>query len=325
MVVRQASHAGSWYTDDGEQLDQELQGWLDSVPQEVSEVEPAGDSCTLPVKGARAIIGPHAGFSYSGPNAAYGYKCIDVDNIKRVFLLGPSHHVYLEDCALSSCTEYETPLGNLRIDQEALSKLRGEGDWLTMNTSVDEEEHSLEMHLPYIYKIFEHRIDDIKLVPIMVGSLRYAKEQYYGELLAPYLADRQNLFVVSSDFCHWGSRFRYKYYKAPGDSRPTNLSARTGCPAGAPIWESIQALDTAGMAAVARLDHAKFKQYLDETQNTICGRHPIGVLLAAVNKLFPVGSEGPRLRFVKYDQSNKVRSPADSSVSYASAYLWLPN
>ncbi|KAJ2204909.1 hypothetical protein IW143_005436, partial [Coemansia sp. RSA 520] len=72
MTVRQATHAGSWYTDDREQLDYELQQWLDNVPEQVTEVIPVGDSCPVPVKGIRAIIGPHAGFSYSGANAAYG-------------------------------------------------------------------------------------------------------------------------------------------------------------------------------------------------------------------------------------------------------------
>ena len=44
------------------------------------------------------------------------------------------------------------------------------------------------------------------VVPILVGSLANDKEQLYGELLAPYLADPDNLFVISSDFCHWGRR-----------------------------------------------------------------------------------------------------------------------
>lgn len=50
------------------------------------------------------------------------------------------------------------------------------------------------------------------IVPIMVGSLSVDSEALYGEILAPYLADPQNLFVISSDFCHWGQRFRYTYY-----------------------------------------------------------------------------------------------------------------
>ncbi|KAJ2805793.1 hypothetical protein H4R21_001122 [Coemansia helicoidea] len=328
MTSRQATHAGSWYSSDPDTLDRELQGWLGRVPSEVAEVVPPDGRCVVPVKGARAIIGPHAGLSYSGSNAAYGYRCIDADRVRRVFLLGPSHHVYLEKCALSLCDEYETPLGSIAIDRAMVAELQSKGDWQSMSAETDEDEHSLELHLPYIYKTFERRIDEVKLVPIMVGNLRFKAEQYYGELLAPYLADEQNLFVVSSDFCHWGSRFSYTIYKGGDGAAPETLRGASVRPAGIPIWESIQRLDYAGMAAIARLDHAAFERYLKDTRNTICGRHPIGVLLAAVNTLYPVGAQdsaGPALRFVKYDQSSKVHRPSDSSVSYASAYLQLPS
>ncbi|KAJ2781222.1 hypothetical protein GGI15_003280 [Coemansia interrupta] len=336
MTIREATHAGTWYTNNPTKLDRELEGWLDCVPPSVTEIEPSGQQTPVPVPGAvRAIIGPHAGYSYSGRNAAFAYKCIDTTAINRVFLLGPSHHVYLSNkCALSKCSKYATPLGNVRVNLEIMDRLRSSGTWHTMSKDVDEDEHSLEMHLPYIYKTFERRIDQISLVPIMVGGLSFEREQYYGEILAPYLADPQNLFVISSDFCHWGSRFRYMYYREQGPAgdvgRPVNLKVRTTRPAGTPIWKSIQRLDWDGMETIARMDHVGFRDYLDATQNTICGRHPIGVLLAAVNNLYPVAErpengESPRLRFVKYDQSSKVLAPTDSSVSYASAYLYLPS
>ena len=38
----------------------------------------------------------HAGFSYSGPTAAYAYKQIDPSMVNKVFILGPSHHVHLK-------------------------------------------------------------------------------------------------------------------------------------------------------------------------------------------------------------------------------------
>lgn len=52
----------------------------------------------------------------------HGYKKVIVFLIKffyskRVFILGPSHHVYLPGCALSSTSHYETPLYNLEIDK----------------------------------------------------------------------------------------------------------------------------------------------------------------------------------------------------------------
>lgn len=49
-------------------------------------------------------------------------------------------------------------------------------------------------------------------MPVLVGSLSPDREAVYGRIFARYLADSQNLFVISSDFCHWGHRFRYTYY-----------------------------------------------------------------------------------------------------------------
>lgn len=40
-------------------------------------------------------------------------------NRLRVFLLGPSHHFFLSNIALSELSEYETPLGNIRLDRES--------------------------------------------------------------------------------------------------------------------------------------------------------------------------------------------------------------
>jgi predicted class III extradiol MEMO1 family dioxygenase len=37
----------------------------------------------------------------------------------------------------------------------------------------------------------------------MIGATNKAKEKEYGKLLAPYVSNPENLFIVSSDFCHW--------------------------------------------------------------------------------------------------------------------------
>ena len=90
-------------------------------------------------------------------------------------MLGPSHHAYLSQCALTKAQEYETPLGRIEIDRETVEEIEGQGGFVYMSKKVDEKEHSLEMHLPYIKKMFgEHKF---KLVPIMVGNLSEASEQ----------------------------------------------------------------------------------------------------------------------------------------------------
>ena len=97
------------------------------------------------------------------------------------------------------------------------SELRASGHFELMNQEVDEAEHSIEMHLPYIAKVMESRRGQYTVVPILVGALRVKGESDYGQLLSKYLLDPENLFVVSSDFCHWGKleqpiRFHHLLY-----------------------------------------------------------------------------------------------------------------
>ena len=119
----------------------------------------------------RAIIGPHAGFRFSGPTAAWGYRNINANNYDRVVLLGPSHKVYLDFMATTSATHYETPLGNIRIDRDNVVDLckRHKEYIQEIDLDYEENEHSLEMHCPYIAKVFKDAEKDFVMVPIMVG------------------------------------------------------------------------------------------------------------------------------------------------------------
>jgi MEMO1 family protein len=117
----------------------------------------------------RALIGPHAGYRFSGPNQAWAYRNIRAADYDRVVLMGPSHKVYLDFVAQTACSEYECPLGNLPIDLEVVNKLEAckDADFNKVQTKYEENEHSLEMHLPYIRKAFGDK--QITLVPLMVG------------------------------------------------------------------------------------------------------------------------------------------------------------
>jgi len=281
---RKASHAGSWYDIQGKSLAKQLKGWLDEVKVTVSE-------------GARAIITPHAGYSYSGATAAFAYKHINPKQIKRVFILGPSHHHSTSGCELSQCSVCETPIENMSVDQDTIGKLHKSGLFGRMSQSVDEAEHSIEMQLPILAEVMKGQA--FKVIPVLVGSLSPEKEEEYGRLFAPYLDDPENLFIISSDFCHWGKRFRYTYYDKTKGA----------------IWESIQALDEMGMKFIEAQDPSGFTKYEDTYENTICGQHPISVFLQALK----ASTQKYHVHFVKYSQSERCTTKADSSVSYAAA------
>ncbi|KAF8072346.1 memo1 [Scenedesmus sp. PABB004] len=323
-VSRAPSHASSWYAAEPAKLEQQIDAWLAK----------AGGPADGP--GAAGVIAPHAGYSYCGHVMAHAYRHIKPDSVLRVFVLGPSHYLATRKCMLSPAAEYSTPLGKLAVDAGVYAELRATGAFETMSLDADEArgeaagqgegagqagrrrgapgcrppsaawrparaqaEHSLELHTPYIAKIMAGR--PFTLVPIMVGALSTEGEASYGRLLAPYLGAPGNVFVVSSDFCHWGGRFRYTWTRASGG----------------PIWGDIEWLDRAGMEAIAGGDPAAFTAYLAAYRNTICGRHPIAVLLQMVS----ASARRFSIEFNCYDQSSKATAPGDSSVSYASAVV----
>ncbi|KAG6813256.1 hypothetical protein H0H92_012670 [Tricholoma furcatifolium] len=300
-------------------LESELATWLAAAGR-------TEDS--YPIKGCKAIIAPHAGYAYSGPAAAWAYKSIDITGIKRVFILGPSHHFYHDGCAISSCKDYDTPIGKLPLDIETVEELRKTGHFESMSINADEAEHSIEMHLPYVRKVFAGQ--DIRIVPIVVGSISKQVEANIGTVLAPYLDRDDTIFIVSSDFCHWGTRFSYTYYypeASPSDTPAVRLSRTVSPNPANPIYQSIQQLDHEAMDLLslspssAEAAHVQFADYLVKTKNTICGRHPIGVLLGALGALERSRNIKPTLKWVRYEQSSACHTIRDSSVSYASAWI----
>jgi AmmeMemoRadiSam system protein B len=92
-------------------------------------------------------------------------------------------------------------LSTLTNNDLAIEELKSTGKFETMSLSTDEDEHSIELHLPYVRKIFEGM--DIRIVPVLVGAINKDTEASFGALLAPYLAREDTFTVVSSDFCHW--------------------------------------------------------------------------------------------------------------------------
>lgn len=100
-----------------------------------------------------------------------------------------------------------------------------------MSKKVQEDEHSLEMHLPYARFVGSQ---DCTIVPIMAGDLNETLASQYAKVLKPYFDAPNTIFLISSDFCHWGSRFDYTWYKQEDGQ----------------IYESISKLDHQGMGHI---------------------------------------------------------------------------
>ncbi|EPY41783.1 memo-like protein [Angomonas deanei] len=272
----------------------------------------------------RALIAPHAGMVYSGETASYAYAVLrrflynptlQGDLVRRVFILGPAHVKGFAGVEISSATEFETPFGPLPVDTQVTSKLLNDlkkggvtANWASKE--VDTREHSIELQTPYLSHILYFPPGDqpaakdrIKIVPLVIGDANQNCEKRIYEILEPYMSSKENVFIYSSDFCHWGSRFRYTYHYKK-ERYPL-------------IGDAIIAMDKEGMTTLEKVDLTAWYQYLDATDNTICGRHAIGVGLQG----WHLQKKHTVIDFLRYSQSNKCASPSDSSVSYASAVI----
>jgi AmmeMemoRadiSam system protein B len=80
-----------------------------------------------------------------------------------------------------------------------------------LSKEQQEEEHSLEMHLPFVKLV---GAENCTVVPVMVGDMASdAMFEQYAQLFNQYFAQDNTVFVVSTDFCHWGKRFSYQPYR----------------------------------------------------------------------------------------------------------------
>jgi MEMO1 family protein len=181
--VRHAAVAGRFYPANP----LELRAMIDRFLNE------ATPSATAP----KAVIAPHAGYVYSGPIAgsAYAELSVDRDVITRVVLLGPSHRIPFDGLAASSADAFETPLGVVPIDKEAVERVAALPQVRVFDRAHDFE-HSLEVHVPFL----QETLGDFELVPLAVG---HASPQDVGEVLDALWGGPETRIVISSDLSHY--------------------------------------------------------------------------------------------------------------------------
>ena len=294
-IIRAAYHSGSWYQSDEKLLSDEINQYL-------SKSDKISKNGIL-----KSIIVPHAGYRFSGLTAAKSFININPSDFNRVVILGPSHHEYFTGCGLTSFESFSTPFGNIDVDinyTNKLSKIRGL--FFRLSESVDLNEHSIEMELPFLKFIFKNK--NIKIIPIVVGDNDLKTNIEIGKTLYELYSDPKTLFVISSDFCHWGKNFGFTYH----DKKFKN------------IWESIQDLDKQALDIISEINSEKLDEYFKRTKNTICGRNPISIAVSVAEN-YKKHHKDKKVTFdnVGYAQSNKVNSPYESSVSYAAVINYI--
>ena len=242
-VVRPATQANRFYTGNPQELRQEVDGYL------------TRHAANVPYPNVAALIVPHAGYYFSGNVAASAYMTLDPQKTyKRIFLLGPSHHEWLNGASVNTESDYyATPLGNVKVDRETAQQLVKADKVFTYKASAHTQEHCLEVQLPFL----QRRLGMVPpIVPIIISTNNYEKLKRMAEVLKPYFND-DNLFIISSDFSHYP-----KYEDA------CEVDARTG--------KAIETGDVEQFIATIEANAHSGKRHLD---TSACGEFAIITLM----------------------------------------------
>jgi AmmeMemoRadiSam system protein B len=142
------------------------------------------------------LIAPHAGYVYSGRVAAAAFACLQAAHtIERVVLIGPAHYVHLKGIAVPTVAAFETPLGRVRLDREALVAI-GDLPSVTQSDAAHAPEHSLEVEVPFLQTLLK----GFTVVPLLVGDMM---PEDVADVLQRLWGGPETLVLVSSDLSHY--------------------------------------------------------------------------------------------------------------------------
>lgn len=186
MTTRRASAAGLFYPDDAH----DLRNDVDRLLREARLVDGPPPA---------AMIQPHAGYVYSGPIAATGYRRLrhTRPDVRTVVILGPNHTVALDRIAVSGADEWETPLGRIPV-AAALRDVALAAALAEVDDRPHVAEHAIEVHLPFLQRVLD---PGWTLLPIVVGD---CTPEAAADIVDRCAGD-DTLIVVSTDLSHYHS------------------------------------------------------------------------------------------------------------------------
>jgi AmmeMemoRadiSam system protein B/AmmeMemoRadiSam system protein A len=236
--------AGSWYPGGKDELSELIRACLAAVPPAPSGSPPPN-----------VLVLPHAGYAYSAATAATGIARILQAPFRRVVLLAPSHRVPLRNRLLApEAAAVSTPLGVIPVDHPFIAAV-AQGCALGYDDAVHAAEHSAQIQYP----LLQTALDDFRIAPLIVGEMDADALQRTARAIRSHLDDG-TLLVVSSDFTHYGADFGFAPFT--GDVR-----------------RQVEQLDRGACACLQAQSGVEFNAYLDRTGATICGRHPLSLML----------------------------------------------
>jgi MEMO1 family protein len=225
-----------------------------------------------------SAICPHAGYIFSGKTALKTLEQIHIPD--SVIVIGPNHTGYGPPLSIMTIGEWEIPGAILPINQKLAVSLKQSSNYLTMDTSAQIYEHSIEVILPMLY-YFNH---NISLVPIIMGNYTTIYWEDLENALIQASSQDNNSFLViaSTDMSHFVSR------------KEANQKDELA-------FQKIQSLDASGLMEVVRSENI-----------SMCGSGPVAASISYSKK-----KGAKQAKLIDYTDSGYITEDLDQVVSYA--------
>lgn len=276
MQIRKPAVAGQFYPGDRDSLLRML--------EDLFAVTTVDDKPVT--KQINALIAPHAGYVFSGRQAAKAYAYLSGADYDLVCIISPSHREYFPGISIYPGDEYRTPLGSCPVHKTARDLALTCGG-VTSGFEGHRAEHALEVQLPFLQFMFP----GIDILPVVMGdqsknsiaAMAACIEKLYGTY------KDKILFVASSDLSHF---------------HPADEAAR---------------MDGHFIELLSRSEIDVILHKLEHHELEACGGGPI---LAVMNGLKISGTE---IKILGYSHSGDVLNDYESVVGYTSAIMIKEN
>ncbi len=215
------------------------------------------------------LILPHAGYVFSGPVTAHGFKAISGKDIETVILIGDSHYERFDGVSIWEKGEWETPFGKVKIDEDLAKKILNSSRRFFVRDSAHLFEHSLEVQIPFLQKVLK----DFKILPIIFGS-ENEDWQSLAKAILKFLNEKKVLIVASSDLSHY------------------------------PPYELAQKVDLETIEGILTLDPKKFAQKIGELERKFSGVDTFACAQDSIKTILEISKNlKAKAKLLKYQNS----------------------
>lgn len=279
-MLRSTSVAGMFYESDFGKLDKQVESCF------LSKLGPGDLPSSKREKKIYGIIVPHAGYPFSGPCAAWGYKELGEAKLPgRYVIIGVNHSGFASSKIATLDQGWNMPFGVVKPDNDLINDLvKVSKHVVRVDSKAHFNEHSIEVQLPFLQFVNKDKLKDLRIVPLIVNDL----VKGIGKAIAK--CSKDVIVIGSSDFTHYGVNYNY-------------------VPFSTDVKEKIYEMDGFGIDLILKLKTKEFLEYAQD--KTICGAGAIALTMEIVKNL---GCSKARL--LRYYTSGDVSKDYKNAVGY---------